>query len=122
MLQASISRYDRLKKEVEDFNIDPIAASQQLQLQASGESAKPGAPGAEDAWGVSAAETSWGQGSGGGGRYSVYKLYWYESKILTQLEEVAVSQLWARSRNATRRRASAIWARLLESRRRAGAR
>ena len=61
MLQASISRYDRLKKEVEDFSIDPITASQQLQLQASGESAKPGAPAAEDAWGVSAADTSWGQ-------------------------------------------------------------
>ena len=45
MLQASISRYDRLKKEVEDFSIDPIAASQQLQQQAAGESAKSGGGG-----------------------------------------------------------------------------
>ena len=47
MLQASISRYDRLKKEVEDFSIDPIAASQQLQQQAAGESAKSGGGGVD---------------------------------------------------------------------------
>ena len=45
MLQASTSRYDRFKKEVEDFSIDPIAASQQLQQKEAGESAKSGGGG-----------------------------------------------------------------------------
>jgi len=82
MLQASISRYDRLKKEVESWSADPSSMQRGTQpLQPSQSEAGSGAGGQGEAqemqdgrenssaagvqvgtWGVGAEDTSWGHG------------------------------------------------------------